>query len=220
MHRFDHGTIVGGFAFTNIRRRFYSIVAQPTSTTTTAGTTSATGTTSTTSTVTGSTTTVTTGSTTGTTSTTSTTIANGIITEHDSTPNIDVVAGVIIYFKPRDMYPGASYDLPSHFGALFEASVYPLNQYLPGIAFEPRSGINLGAGLAIGQENRLPTGGPYYVGAPANTSASLPTASKFRYGFFVSVGFDFNIFQAIFANVKNVGAPAAAAASTSTTASQ
>jgi len=209
VHRFDHGTIVGGFAFTNIRRRFYSIVAQPTS--------------STTSTMTTTTATTTTGSGSSTTTTTaagSTTTYNGIITEHDSSPNIDVVAGVDIYFRPRDMYPGARYDLLSRFGALFEASVYPLNQYLPGIAFEPRNGINVGGGVAIGQENRLPTGGPYYVGAPANTSASLPTGSKFRCGFFVSVGFDFNIFQAIFANVKNVGTPPAAAASTSTTASQ
>jgi len=109
-------------------------------------------------------------------------------------------------------------------GVLLGASVYPLNQYYLGLALEPKHGITIGGGIAWGAEQSLSP--PNYVGqllGPTeilNTSGSnstivavpaptIQTSTVFHKSGFLIVGFDINIFQAIFGKVANVGTPPA-----------
>jgi hypothetical protein len=106
-------------------------------------------------------------------------------------------------------------------GFLLGASVYPLNQYYGGLAFEPKHGITIGAGFATGSAQRLPPSdyvgeylGPTEVSGTAVSAPTLSPGTVFHYGGFVMIGFDINIFQAIFSQVANVGTPSAPASTT------
>ena len=79
---------------------------------------------------------------------------------------------------------------------MFAISAYPLNQYFFGIAYEPKPGINLSGGVAFGSTNVLPDG--YSVGVIAASDPSLPSATKFKTGAFVMLGFDAYLFKALF----------------------
>jgi hypothetical protein len=116
------------------------------------------------------------------------------------------------------MYPDV-HDKWKSPGVLLGASVYPLNQYYLGLAIEPKHGITIGAGFAVGSEQRLPPSnyvgqylGPTQILTPSGTLApvsapTLNTDTAFRKGGFIMIGFDINIFQAIFSQVANVGTP-------------
>jgi hypothetical protein len=189
VHHFDHGTIFGGFAFSSLSNTTYSV------TTTTCPTDSC------------------------------PTLQAGqnayVISQDSSMRGKAVVVGVEIYFRPQDMYPDV-HDKWKSPGVLLGASVYPLNQYYLGLAFEPKHGITIGAGLATGSAQRLPPSdyvneylGPTQIpgtnGSPP-TPVSAPPLSPgtvFHYSGFVMVGFDINIFQAIFGKLSIVGTPSA-----------
>jgi hypothetical protein len=188
VHHFDHGTIFGGFAFSSLSNTTYSV-----------------------------------------TTTTCTTIScpalpagqNGYVISQDSSMRGKaVVMGVELYFKPQDMYP----DVRGKWlgaGFLLGASVYPLNQYYGGLAFEPKHGITIGAGFATGSAQRLPASdyvgeclGPTIVNNAAVSAPPLSPGTVFHYSGFVMVGFDINIFQAIFGKLSIVGTPSAPASTT------
>jgi hypothetical protein len=131
--------------------------------------------------------------------------------------------GIELYFKPQDMYPGV---IPKWggLGLMFGTSLVPLaNQYYIGLSVEPLKthGITFGAGFATGSWQRLTNAsvnqilGPTSLANPSETTVSAvpppalpPTDSKFHSSAFVMIGFDFNIFQAIFGKVLNIGVPA------------
>jgi hypothetical protein len=188
VHHFDHGTIFGGFAFSSLSNTSYSVTTVACTPTLCPGSTPG---------------------------------QNGyVITESSSSRGKAVVAGVEIYFNPQDMYPGAPSKWKS-LGVLLGASVYPLNQYYGGLAFEPLHGMTIGAGFVTGSQQRLSASnyvgqylGPTQVGTTAVSAPPLPTSTVFRYGGFVMIGFDINIFQTIFSKVTNVGTASAPSSTT------
>jgi hypothetical protein len=149
--------------------------------------------------------------------------ANYVISRSSPRVGIAVLVGVELYFRSQDEYPGAGRRLFRGWGAMFGASVFPLNQYFIGPSVEPKRGFMLGAGYVIGSQPSLPSS--TYVGqslgptttatGTAITAPALSTNSVFKSGFFFTVGFDINIFQAIFGKVNNVGTPSAPSAGAS-----
>jgi hypothetical protein len=124
---------------------------------------------------------------------------------------VEVLGGAELYFRSQDEYPGAA-DRRwfRSFAAIFGAAVYPLNQYFLGVSVEPKRGFMIGAGYIIGSQPSLSSAN--YVGqslGPATTAPSVATNSAFKSGAFLTIGFDSNIFQAIFkTQLGNVGTPA------------
>jgi hypothetical protein len=116
------------------------------------------------------------------------------------------------------MYPGAkttNWDKLGP-GLVIGASVYPLQRYYIGLGLEPIRGVTFAGGFVLGEQTRLPSNGPapnqYYPGGQLSAS-TLPSASAFRKGAFFMVGFDWNIFQALFSGVTTLGAPPSGSAS-------
>jgi hypothetical protein len=140
------------------------------------------------------------------------------ITQSSSSPGMAVVAGIDLYAIPKDMYPGAkttNWDKLGP-GLVIGASVYPLQRYYIGLGLEPIRGVTFAGGFVLGEQTRLPSNGPapnqYYPGGQLSAS-TLPSASAFRKGAFFMVGFDWNIFQALFSGVTTLGAPPSGSAS-------
>jgi hypothetical protein len=107
---------------------------------------------------------------------------------------VAAVGGVLLYFKPRDMFDPK---IDKHaFGAMFAVSAYPLNHYFIGPAWEPKPGINLSAGVVEGATNLLPTG--YSEGVISTSNPTLPSVTKFKTGAFFMLSFDAYLFKAIF----------------------
>ena len=191
VHHFDHGTIFGGFAFSSLSNTTYSVTTTTCPTTTPCSASVEGG-------------------------------QNGYVISQNSTMRGKaVVVGVELYFRPQDMYPDV-HDKWKSPGVLLGASVYPLNQYYAGLAFEPKHGITVGVGFATGSAQRLPPSdyvgeylGPTQIpgsngSAPTPVSAPpLSPGTVFHYSGFVMVGFDINIFQAIFGKLSIVGTPSA-----------
>jgi hypothetical protein len=198
VHHFDHGTIFGGFAFSSLSNLSYSVTTAPCPPTVcpSASFSSYAGQTA------------------------------YVISQTSSMRGKAVVVGVELYLRPQDMYPDVRDKWMSP-GVLLGASVYPLNQYYFGLAIEPKHGITIGAGFAVGSEQRLPPSnyvgqylGPTQILTPSGTLApvsapTLNTDTAFRKSGFIMIGFDINIFQAIFSQVANVGTPSAPGSSTS-----
>jgi hypothetical protein len=107
-------------------------------------------------------------------------------------PQYHYFVGLNYYvFGKRDLFPGAlkprDYWKP---GLLLGYGLDSPNNYLLGANWEFRWGINLGAGLHIGQETFLAPGiQPGLTTLPA-TTISPPTVTRTRYGAYGSIGFD------------------------------
>jgi hypothetical protein len=186
VHHFDGGTIFGGFAFSTISTKSFSVGTVPCGSFPSGSTayTACGGATAT------------------------SPAAAYAIQGSSSRVGTAVIAGVEIYLHPQDMYPHMK---STNYGAgiLVGASVYPLNQYYVGLSVEPVHGFTLGAGFVAGSQQKLPSG--YGVGtylgnnATGSATPTISTSSSFHGGAFLMLGFDINIFQTFFSSVTSIG---------------
>ena len=109
---------------------------------------------------------------------------------------VAAVQGVDIFFKRQDQFPTAI--RPHSVGAFIGVAAYPLNHYFFGLSGEPKPGFNLTAGAVVGSINVLPDSFGYQVGSYSTANPTVPSATRFKVGFFVMFGFDTSLFKSIF----------------------
>jgi hypothetical protein len=80
-----------------------------------------------------------------------------------------------------------------------------LNNYLIGLNWEAKWGINFGGGLHIGQETRLQPGVIPGITQSPSTATSPLTYNKTAYGYYGNLGFDLNVMKAAIANLFGLG---------------
>lgn len=124
-------------------------------------------------------------------------------------PQFHAFAGINVYFWPRDVFPGQlskdkifprnpklgwlnGYWKP---GILFGYGLDALNNYLVGLNWETKWGINIGGGGHIGQEARLQPGIIPGITQLPSAATSAPTYNKTEYGYYGSVGFDLAVMK-------------------------
>jgi hypothetical protein len=120
-------------------------------------------------------------------------------------PQIHYYAGVEYYLWRRDLFPGAlkggDYWKP---GVIFGYGLDESNNFIVGPNWETKIGVNLGAGVHIGQEAFLPAGISAGAQVPSGTTTITP-ANRLRIGAYGNIGFDFNLFKTIFSNLLGGG---------------
>jgi hypothetical protein len=116
--------------------------------------------------------------------------------------------GINVYLKPHDSFPGAKSRLfgPQNFGAFVGYGVNALNNYLFGMNWESRWGINVGVGLHVGQETQLQPGIVPGVTQLPSTTTVAPTISVIKPSGFITVGFDLNTMKAAISSLFSGGA--------------
>ena len=130
-------------------------------------------------------------------------------------PQIHYFAGLNYYFRQRDLFPGAltmrDYLWP---GFLFGYGLDAPNNYLLGLNWEAKWGMNFAGGYHIGQESFLQTGIVPNVTVIPSGSTTPPTTNRFRGGAFVSFGFDLSVVKAAFGQLFGGGGGSTPSAST------
>jgi hypothetical protein len=124
-------------------------------------------------------------------------------------PQFHAFVGVNVYLWERDVFPGQLSKQPFLFlkkphgwlngywnpGLMVGYGVDATNNYLLGLNWETKWGINVGGGLHIGQEAYLQPGIiPGVTQLPSSTT-SAPTFNKTAYGGYGSVGFDLAVLK-------------------------
>ena len=124
-------------------------------------------------------------------------------------PQFHAFVGVDVYLWERDVFPGQLSKQPFLFlkkphgwlngywnpGLMVGYGVDATNNYLLGLNWETKWGINVGGGLHIGQEAFLQNGIiPGVTQLPSSTT-SAPTFNKTAYGGYGSVGFDLAVMK-------------------------
>jgi hypothetical protein len=129
--------------------------------------------------------------------TSSTNVTFVTVTGNPYRPQFHAFAGVNVYLWRRDVFPGAlskdhGYWKP---GLLFGYGLDALNNYIVGLNWETKWGINVSGGGHIGQETRLQPGIVPGVTQLSSSATAAPTFNKTEYGYYGSVGFDLAVMK-------------------------
>jgi hypothetical protein len=116
------------------------------------------------------------------------------VTGNPYRPQFHAFAGVNVYLWQRDVFPGANHGYWKP-GLLFGYGLDALNNYIVGLNWETKWGINVGGGGHIGQETRLQPGIVPGVTQLSSSATAAPTFNKTEYGYYGSVGFDLAVMK-------------------------
>jgi hypothetical protein len=125
-------------------------------------------------------------------------------------PQFHAFVGINIYLWERDVFPGQLskqgpfWSKKNHGwlngywnpGVMVGYGVDSANNYLVGLNWEMKWGINVGGGLHIGQEAFLQPGIVPGVTQLPSTTTAPPTFNKTSYGYYGSLGFDLAVMKA------------------------
>ena len=121
-------------------------------------------------------------------------------------PQVHYFVGLNYYFEQRDLFPGAlttaKYFIP---GFLFGYGLDATNNFLLGLNWEAKWGMNFAGGYNVGQESFLQPGIVPGVTVIPSGSTSPPTVNRFRGGGFFSFGFDLSVVKAAFSQLFTGG---------------
>jgi hypothetical protein len=121
-------------------------------------------------------------------------------------PQFHYFVGLDLYLWRRDLYPGQlrgrDYRKP---GLLLGYGLDAPNNYLIGLNWELRWGINLGSGFNIGQETFLAPGIQPGVTVLQPGTTTPPTTNRTAYGAFASIGFDLATVKAAITQLASGG---------------
>jgi hypothetical protein len=131
---------------------------------------------------------------------------------------VAAVGGILLYPKQRDMFSPKTDK--SALAALFAVSLYPLNHYFVGPAFEFKPGISISSGVVFGSTNVLPDHYGFAPGDVTSGAPSPPSVTRFKTGFYFMLSFDAYLFKAIFTSgpvVPTIGSSASSVTAIPTT---
>jgi hypothetical protein len=132
---------------------------------------------------------------------------------------VAAIGGILLYLKQRDMFSPKTDK--SALAAMFAVSLYPLNHYYLGPAYEFKPGISVSSGIVFGSTNVLPSRYGFVPGDVTTSAPPPPSVTRFKTGFYLTLNFDAYLFKAIFTSgpvVPTIGSSASAVSATPTTA--
>jgi len=135
-------------------------------------------------------------------------VGNAIETQNSH--QLGFMLGFEVYFVKRDLFPGRlTKTMRATPGLLLGGAPGATPSFMLGLNWEPMTGVDFYAGGHYAQVTGLANG--INTGTPLPASGTVPTATPYRCcGLFLGAGIDVHVFQSIFSGLLGGGGPGAA----------